>query len=144
MKSSSTLHIHLPLKPSYIYFGRKLEYLLASLIYSVSPNINLIVAISMRIWLLRKTKRFLHFLIKRKFSFVLTIDKPILNFSTYNLSDCKNLVLSRGLIFYVSGPLVTLIQLQTLRSLSNNFFYYLNSLRCPNKICLFWRLAKLT
>ena len=45
---------------------------------------------------LDKIKSFLHFLVKRKFGCVLTSNKHIFNFSSYVLSDCEKLVLSRG------------------------------------------------
>ena len=79
------------LKTVYIHYGRKLGHLLASLIYFASLNTCSILA---------KTS-FFHFLIKRKFGCVLTSDKYIFNFSSYVLSDCESLILSRGLNFCV-------------------------------------------
>ena len=89
---------------------------------------------------LDKNKRFLHFLIKRKFGCVLTSDKHIFNFSSYVLSDCEKLVLSRGLNFCIP-PSRNIDSVTIFLSLSNCFYNYISSLLCHNKICLIWRPA---
>ena len=56
--------------------------------------------------LLNSNQQFLNHLIKRKFGSIVTSDKHIFNYSSYVLSDCEKLVLSRGLSFCVPPPCI--------------------------------------
>ena len=95
------IYILFLLEPVSIHFGRKLGHLLASLICFFFSKYLSNTGNNTKDRTLDKNKSFLHFLIKRKFGCVLTSDRHISNFSSYNLSDCEKLVLSRGLNFCV-------------------------------------------